>query len=128
VQLIQGYSFAMDHRLEPTLEAVESTRSRNWTCGFYENRHGVRGVWIRISFAGQLHKISIHNCPQVPAPDELVEVINGVKRLDSDRTWVYETRSGISGFSTTAWSNVPLQGATWHAVMISRSHEFTPRA
>jgi hypothetical protein len=116
----------MDDRLVPTLEAVESTRSRDWIWGFYPNRRGVRGVWIRISFAGQLHKISIHNCPQVPAPDELVEVISGVKRLDSDHTWVYETRSGIPGFSTTAWSNAPLQGSTGHAVMISRSHEFTP--
>lgn len=118
----------MDARLLPTLEALESTRCKTWISGIYENRRGVRGVWVRIPYGGQVHKLSVHSCPEIPGQDELVEMIRGVNRLDPDRTWVYETRRGIPGFSTTAWSNTPLQGSTRHAVMISRSHEFTPRS
>lgn len=118
----------MDHRLLPTLEAVEATRSRNWTCSSYRNRHGVRGVRILIPYAGQFHRISIHNCPQRPEPEELSEVIKGIEQLDSDHTWYYESRRGLPGFSTTIWSNVPFQGSASRAVMISRSHEYTARA
>jgi hypothetical protein len=118
----------MDHRLLPTLEALESTESRNWITGFYKNRRGIQGVWIRLQYGGQSHCISISNCPRLPAPDELVEAIGGVKRLDPDRTWVYETRNGIHGFSTTAWSHAPFQGSSSRAIMIRRSHEFTLRA
>jgi hypothetical protein len=117
----------MDHRLLPTLEALESTKSRDWTWDFYQNRCGVQGVWIQFSFAGQFHKISIHNCRQLPERDELVEVIRGLDRLDHDRTWFYQTRRGIPGFSTTARSNMPFQGSASRAVIISRSHEFTAR-
>jgi hypothetical protein len=117
----------MDHRLQPTLEAVESTRSRNWTWDSYRNRRGVPGVWILISYAGQFHRISIHNCPRRPEPEELTDVIKGIKQLDSDRTWFYENRRGLPGFSTTARSTVPFQGSASRAVMISRSHEFTAR-
>ena len=111
----------------PTLEALESTRRKNWTSGFYENRHGVRGV----SGSGFRSPDSFTKFPfttaQVPEPNELVEVISGVERLDPDRTWIYKTRRGIPGFLTTAWSNVPFQGSASRAVMISRSHEFTQR-
>jgi hypothetical protein len=115
----------LDHRLQPTLEAVESTRSRDWIWNHYRNRRGVPGIWILISYAGQFHRISIPNYTQRPEPDELTEVIRGIGRLDSDRTWYYETRRGLPGFSTTAWSTVPFQGSASRAVMISRSHEFT---
>ena len=115
----------MDHRLQPTIEALESTKSEDWTWSFYQNRRCVTGVWLLISYAGQFHKISVHNCQQRPEPDELAEAIKGIKQLDSDRTWIYENRLSLPGFSTTVWSTVPLQGSTSHAFMISRSHEFS---
>ena len=114
----------MDHRLQPTIEALESTKSRDWTWSFYQNRRGVTGVWILISYAGQFHKISVHNCQQRPEPAELAEAIRGIKQLDRDQTWIYENRRGLPGFSTTVCSTVPLQGSTSHAFIISRSHEF----
>lgn len=113
----------MDHRLQLTVEALESTNARDWTWGFYQNRRGVIGVWILIWHACQFHKISVHNCQQRPEPDELAEAIRGVKQLDRDRTWIYENRRGLPGFSATIWSTVPLLGSTSHAFMISRSHE-----
>lgn len=118
----------MDHRLEATIEALETTRSKEWTWSFYKNSRGVQGVSIQISSGGQFHKISVHNCQQRPEPDELIEVIRGINFLSSDCTWVYENRNGIPGFSTTAWSTVPLQGSTFHALMISRSNEFRAAA
>jgi len=118
----------VDHRLQQTIEALESTRSRDWTWSFYQNRRGVTGVWILISYAGQFHKISVHNCQQRPEPDELAEAIRGIKQLDRDQTWIYENRRGQPGFSTTAWSTVPLQDSTSHAFMISRSHELPTEA
>lgn len=114
----------MDDRLQPTIEALESTKSRGWIWGFYQNRRGVTGVWILLSYAGQFQKICVHNCRQRPEPDELAEAIKGIKQLDEDHTWIYENRRGLPGFSTTARSTVPLQGSTSHAFMISRSHEF----
>jgi hypothetical protein len=113
----------MDHRLQPTIEALESTRGGDWTWSFYQNRRGVTGVWIQISHAGQFHKISVHDCRQRPEPGELTEAIRGIKKLDKDRTWIYENRRGLPGFSTTIWTAVPSQGSTSHAFMISRSHE-----
>lgn len=114
----------MDQRLQPTLEAVESTRSRDWEWGCYQNDYGVPGIWTRIQSAGQSHKISIHDCLRRPEPDALSEAIRGIKQLDSDHTWIYLTRGGVPGFSTTAWSTLPSQDSKRHAFMISRSHDF----
>ena len=114
----------MDYRLQPTLEAVESTKYADWKWSCYTNRHGVPGMYIRLQYEGQHHIISVHNCPQPPDQEKLAEVIRGISHLDPNRTWLYENRTGCPGFSTTAWSQVSLHGSIHHALMISRSHEF----
>jgi hypothetical protein len=114
----------MDYRLQPTIEAVESTKTRDWKWGSYRNQLQVPGISIQIQSGGQSHTISIHDCTQRPEQDELIEAIRGIKRLDSNHTWIYETRRGVPGFSTTAWSTLSSQGSKRHAFMIHRSHDF----
>jgi hypothetical protein len=113
----------MQEALLATKRALESIQRQDWIAESYCNRRGLRGVLVRFFYAGQHHKISIHNCENLPEPAELAEVIAGIRHLNERKSGIYVNGRYVQGFYATARSPRLLDGSQDHWYMICRSHE-----
>src|ERR1022692_1368062 len=62
----------MHNSLKATKDALESIQPVDWISAVYHNRNGIKCVITQFRYAGQHHRIGIHNCRSLPCATPLL--------------------------------------------------------